>query len=269
MRNLRKQMLATSHALHRMGWVANHDGNVTARLGGGRYLATPTATSKADVTDRDLIEVDDTGKRVAGTARPFSELAIHLAIYAAREDVCAVVHAHPPHATALACSGSALLERPFLAEAVVSIGDSIPTLPFVPPGPEAARQVAEAAARVDAVLCAGNGAFAWGRDLEQAYLRLELVEHLARIATLAEATGGVKPLPGDAVRALLAKRAKAGLGAAADRATGAPAKKRVVACAPAPHAEGVEVASPPRASRTQLAAAIRDELIKVLRESEQ
>ena len=55
MRPLRKQLIAISHALHRMGWVANHDGNATARLAAGRFLATPTATSKADVEDRNLI----------------------------------------------------------------------------------------------------------------------------------------------------------------------------------------------------------------------
>jgi L-fuculose-phosphate aldolase len=270
MRKLRQQIIAISHALHRMGWVANHDGNVTARLAAARFLATPTATSKADVHDRDLIEVDGHGARVAGTARPFSELAIHLAVYNARPDVGAVVHAHPPHATALGCSGSRLLERPFLAEAVVSIGASIPTLPFTASGTETAAAIAAAALDVDAVVCAGNGSFAWGADLEQAYLRLELVEHLARIATLAEATGGVKPLPEAAVSDLLAKRAKAGLGAAADRAAAASTPPRVIACAPAPHAEGVVVASPgERASRDRLAAAIREELLEVLREGEQ
>lgn len=262
MRKLRRQLIAVSHALHQRGWVANHDGNVTARLDGGRrFLATPTATSKIDVDDASLIEVDGRGERVAGTRRPFSELALHLAVYEARADVGAVVHAHPPHATALGCSGSALLERPFIAEAVVSIGDRIPTLPLE----GGAAAIAAAAAEVDAVLVAANGAFAWGADLEQAYLRLELVEHLARIAVLAEATGGVRPLPAEAVRGLLEKRAKAGLGAAADRA--APSgKQRVIACAPAPHAN-VEVAGGD--GRARLASAIREELIKVLRESEQ
>lgn len=266
--NLRRQIVATSRALHQRGWVANHDGNVTARIAADRFVATPTATSKADVGESSLIEVDSSGKRVAGSARAFSELALHLAVYRAREDVGAVVHAHPPYATALACSGSSLLDRAFMAEAVVSLGARVPTLPFVAANADAARAVAAAAAEVDAVLCAHNGAFAWGRDLELAYLRLELVEHLAKIATLAEATGGVRALPASAVDALLEKRAKAGLGAAADRATGHQ-PRAVIACAPAPHADVRVVDSSESASRARLAATIRDELIRVLRESEQ
>jgi len=265
MRTTRQDMIAASHELARRGWVANHDGNISVRLAEGRYLATPTATAKADVSDRNLIEVDATGKRIAGTARPFSEIALHLAAYRARPDVGAVVHAHPPYATALACSGASLLAAPFMPEAVVSIGATIPTLPFAAPGPEATSLIERAAGDVDAVLCANHGVFAWGANLEQARLRLELVEHLARIATLAVATGGVRPLPDDVVAALLAKRAKSGLGAAADKAGG---PKTVIACAPAPHAD-VRVASPADSKRAQLSAAIREELIAVLRESEQ
>ena len=108
-----------ARALHARGWVANHDGNVTERLGPNRILATPTALSKADVTERTVLVVNERGERVRGTSRPFSELRLHLAVYAARDDVAAVVHAHPPHATALACANSPLLERPFIADEVV------------------------------------------------------------------------------------------------------------------------------------------------------
>ncbi len=278
---VRKQIIAAAHAFHHRGWVANHDGNITVRMAANRFAATPTATSKLDVSDKNLIEVDGSGKRISGTARPFSELAIHLAIYRARSDVGAVVHAHSPYASAISCTGSTVLTRPFIAEAVVSIGATIPTIAQQMPGPGLAEAVAEAAAHVDAVLCANHGVFAWGSDLEQARLRLELVEHLAKIATLAMATGGVRPLPNEIIQPLLAKRAKAGLGAAANRALNTTGtgesenltKPRVIACAPAPHAN-VEVI-PPKSSSSEspsneeLVRAIREELMTVLRESEQ
>jgi L-fuculose-phosphate aldolase len=266
-RELRAEMCELARALHARGWVANHDGNLTARLGAKRFLATPTATSKGKVAEGKLIEVDDTGKCIGGTVRPFGEIGMHLAIFSRRDDVGAVVHAHPPYATALACSGSRALEQPFIAEAVVSIGPSIPTVPFCPPGPEAAAALAAVADRVDAALLQNHGVFAWGAHLEQAYLRLELVEHLARIATLAQATGGVRPLPASALPALLAARAKAGLGKAAERAAsdgGAPI--RVAACAPAPHAPDVEVVTPGRSIPPQLSTVIREELLRALRD---
>jgi L-fuculose-phosphate aldolase len=252
---LRQHVIDASRSLHSRGWVANHDGNISTRVGRARFLATPTATSKARVSESNLIEVDDAGKRVAGTAGPFSEMQLHLAVYEKRDDVHAVVHAHPPHATALACAGNNLIERPFIAEAVVSLGATIPLLAFAPPGTEARRAVAGIAADVDAVLLANHGVMTWAADIELALLRMELVEHLARIALLAQAAGGIEPLPDSVFEPLLAARARAGLGKAADRAAKS-SSKRVIACAPAPHAPDVEVIS----------TVIQEELVKALRD---
>jgi L-fuculose-phosphate aldolase len=262
-RGLRSELASVSHELHRRGWVANHDGNLSARLAGDRILATPTATSKRRVDERSLIEVDRAGKVVAGTGKPFGELGLHLAVYAARDDVGAVVHAHPPHATALSVSGSRLLERPFIAEAVVSLGPSIPLVPFAPPGPAARDALAPFAQSHDAVLVANHGVFAWGADLEQAYLRLELVEHLARIAILAQATGGPAYLSDAAIAPLLEARRKAGLGKAAERAT---TQTPVVACAPAPHSEVPTIAPGKPSDRARVAALIREEIVRALRD---
>lgn len=262
----RAALVEISRALHARGWVANHDGNVTLRIDGGGFLATPTATSKAKVNERGLLELDRHGKQVAGPGTPFSELGLHLAVLERRPDVNAVIHAHPPHATALAAAGSPLLERPFLAEAVVSLGPGVPTVPFAAPGKPAADALARLVEEHDAVLLASHGAMAWGKDLEQAYLRLELVEHISRIAILAVPVGGVRSLPDDALPALLAARARAGLGRAADRAelrAGGP----VVACAPAPHS-GVATIPPggarPTSTPASLADLVREELTRAL-----
>jgi len=260
-RELRQQVIDISHALHDRGWVANHDGNITVRLASDRFLATPTATSKRAVDAKNLIEVDGQGKRVSGTARPFSELNLHFAVYSGRDDINAVVHAHPPHATALACSGSRVLERPFIAEAVVSIGATVPLVPFAVPGPAAREALASVVGDVDAALMENHGVIAWGADLEQAYLRLELVEHLARIATIAQPGGGVQPLPEAAVTALLQKRAKSGLGKAAEKAAGG---KAVIACAPAPHSSVRTVALTKPSS--ELSKVVREEIVRALRE---
>jgi hypothetical protein len=85
---------------------------------------------------------------------------------------------------------------------------------------------------------------------------MELVEHLARIAILAQPLGGVRPLPEAALGPLLESRAKAGLGAAAS------APPRVVACAPAPHAN-VEVV-PPGGDRSDVSRIIGEEIARAL-----
>ena len=102
------------------------------------------------------------------------------------------------------------IERPFIAEAVVSLGPRIPKLPYAQPGDAARAALAPWCELVDAVLLGNHGAIAWGTDPEQALLRLELVEHLARIAIAAQPLGGVDPLPESAIAPLLAEAIKRG-----------------------------------------------------------
>lgn len=209
---LRAELVATSRRLHHMGWVANHDGNLSVRLTGDRLLITPTAVSKLDVDEASLLVVDLEGRVLEGRRKPFSELELHLAAYRVRPEVEVVLHAHPPHATAFGLVGQAL-EPVAMPELVVSLGDRIPTLPrAMPRTPEAVKAVEAAAAEVDAMLLGGNGALTLGADLSQALLRMELVEHYARILTVARGLGPVAPLPPADVAKLLEARKKAGLG---------------------------------------------------------
>lgn len=209
---LRAELVATSRRLHQMGWVANHDGNISVRLNGKRLLITPTAYSKLDVDDASLIIVDLDGKVLEGRKKPFSELELHLAAYRARPEVEVVLHAHPPHATAFGLTGVELAPIA-MPEIVVSLGDRIPTVPrAMPKTPAAVKGVEAAAAQVDAMLLAGNGALTLGADFNQALLRMELVEHYAKILSTARALGTVQPLDAADVTRLLEARAKAGLG---------------------------------------------------------
>lgn len=280
MKPLRLQVAEVARMLHARGWTANHDGNVTAR-DGARFLATPTATSKRLIGDRDLIEVDAKGQ-VQGHGKAFGELGLHLAVYERRPDVGCVVHAHPPNATAIASSRANPIERPFLAEAVVSLGPRIPKTPYAQPGDAARAALAPWCELVDAVLLGNHGVLAWGADPEQAFLRLELVEHLATIALAAAPLGGVEPLSDAAITPLLAARAKANLGRAGDRAVATAAQllasaaspRPVVACAPAPHSSVATIAITgepihPIGSRapTDLATLVREEIVRALRSS--
>jgi L-fuculose-phosphate aldolase len=266
---LKTQVAEIARLLHTRGWVANHDGNITAR-DGTRYIATPTATSKRLVTDHNLIELDAKGQ-VVGQGKVFGEIGLHLAVYERRPDVGAVIHAHPPHATAISASRDNPIERPFIAEALVSLGPKIPKVAYAQPGDAARAALAPWCELVDAVILGNHGVIAWGYDVEAALLRLELVEHLARIAIAAAPLGGVQPLPDAAIQPLLAARAKANIGRAADRAvetaaqllgTSAPTPAAVVACAPAPHANVTVI--PPGGNR-DLASIVREEIVQALR----
>jgi L-fuculose-phosphate aldolase len=265
---LRAQIAEVARHLHDRGWVANHDGNVTAR-DGAQFAATPTATSKRLVGDRGLITVDAKGA-VVGAGKVFGEIGLHLVVYERRPDVHCVVHAHPPYATAIASSRGNPIDRPFIAEALVSLGPKIPKIPYAQPGDAAKQALAPWCELVDAALLGNHGVIAWGADPEQALLRLELVEHLARIAIEAVPLGGVEALPPQAIAPLLAARAKAGIGRAADRAVetadrlmNATTQQTVVACAPAPHANVATMS--PDGVKHDLAAVVREEIVRALR----
>jgi L-fuculose-phosphate aldolase len=202
---LRAEMVAASHALHANGWVANHDGNLTHRLGEGRYLATPTAVSKGAVVPEMLIVVDEAGQVVEGTRKGFSEFKLHAAAYRARPDVDCAIHAHPPTATGFAVAGVELGE-PFLAEPVVSIGPRIPLVPFGMPGDSALdTALATALESADVLLLANHGVLVVGPDFETCMLRMELLEHICKIALVARQLGGAVALPPGLVEGLAKK----------------------------------------------------------------
>jgi L-fuculose-phosphate aldolase len=202
---LRTELGQTSRALHQRGWVANHDGNISARLSPDRLLCTPTAMSKGDITAAMLLVLDDKGEKVMGSRRPFSELHLHLAAFSARPDIGVVVHAHPPTATGFAVSHTPV-DPTIMAEPIVSLGPTIPLVPFFPPkSKDLDRALASALQQADVVLLANHGVLAVGGSCEQALLRMELVEHLAKITLAARSLGGPKKLSSDVVRSLAAK----------------------------------------------------------------
>lgn len=206
--DLRRQIAEIGRRLWLRGYVAANDGNLSARLDSGDVLVTPAAVSKGFL-DPALLVVVSTDGSVAGTGRPTSELGMHLAIYGIRPDVRAVVHAHPPAATAFAVSGEAFDGR-FLPEVVVSVGD-VPTAPYaLPSTPEVARSIEPLIRTSNALLLENHGVVTVGRDLDEAYFRMETVEHAASIAIRARSLGGPRMLSDEEIARLGALAADPG-----------------------------------------------------------
>lgn len=208
---LSKEVSAYSLQLHAREWVANHDGNVSARTGQEGFLITPTAVSKRRCPPESIVRCDPQGRAI-GRGRPPSEVALHVGVYGARDDVQAVLHAHPPYASAFA-----LARRPLppvaMPEVLVSLGEHIPMMPVVlPKDPSAAEHAAQIVVCADVALMAGNGALAVGPDLETAFLRLEVLEHYCRILAIMEGGVGQPAALSSAQREhLIGLRKKAGL----------------------------------------------------------
>jgi L-fuculose-phosphate aldolase len=168
-------------------------------------LITPAGLSKVDVQTEDLVEVRWDDARTRAAARASTEQAMHVRVYRTREDVGAVVHAHPPIATAFAVTGVAIPTE-VLPEMIYQLGN-IAYVPFVVPGSEAlADAMAPFIADHDVFLFSNHGATTVGATLSVAHQRMESLEHGARIVWAARGLGNLRPLPTDAVATLLAAR---------------------------------------------------------------
>lgn len=203
----RRQVVTVCRRLYERGLIAGPDGNVSVRLDSGLVLVTPAGMSKVDVCDEDLVEVTLDGELASGNGPPSSELAVHLRIYRRRADVRAVVHAHPPHATAFAMVGEGI--GPLLPELVWQVG-WVPLVPYAMPGTVAlAERFDPFLDRHDAFLMANHGAVTVGRTLRDAHQRMESLEHAATILLAARQLGEVQPLAAADVAALMEARRKA------------------------------------------------------------
>jgi L-fuculose-phosphate aldolase len=218
---LRRKIVEIGRLAFDKGWVAANDGNISVRLDDERILATPTGVSKGMMSPEDLIVVDYQGNKILGRLQGTSEIAMHIAIYKGRPDIHAVVHVHPPVATGFASAGIPL-NKAVLPEVVIGLG-CIPTAAYGLPGtPALTESLIPLIPHYDAILLANHGAVAYGKDLLQAYFRMETVEHFARINFVAEMLGGAKVLPKLEVDKLFTSRTRYGVASRATPAPGCP-----------------------------------------------
>ncbi|MFA6584493.1 MAG: class II aldolase/adducin family protein [Elusimicrobiaceae bacterium] len=185
---LRQQIIEAGRRLYLRGFVAANDGNISARLGNGLILTTPTGISKGFMREEDLAVTDSDGNMISGPAKPSSEIKMHLLIYRTRPDINAVVHAHPPHATGFAAAGRHLND-PIIAEPVVTLGD-IPLAPYGTPGTtELTESLEPFILKNDAVLMANHGAVTYAASVEKALFMMESLEHYAAITLVTDIIG--------------------------------------------------------------------------------
>ena len=197
---LRQKIVEAGKRLHARFFVASNDGNISARLSEDRFLITPTSVNKGDLAPADLLLVDAQGAVLSGTRKPTSEMKMHLAIYRARQNICAVVHTHAVHASIVAVTGGEI--PPLLDDQVAFLGGEIKVADYALPGsPELAANAVAALGPRNAALLANHGALAVGRDLSEAFDNCELLEKTARIYALARMIGDVRPLPPHAIEA--------------------------------------------------------------------
>jgi len=208
---LRTALCRVGALCYQKGYIVGADGNLSAKLPDGTLLVTPAGAMKGFLEPHHLAHVDLDGRVLDGGPRPSTEIAIHLVSYRERADVQAVVHTHPPHAVALSIAGVDM-QLPVIPEVIVTIGGT-PTTPYATPGthelPESIRAVVRCS---DTLIMQNHGAVTLGANLLDAFKKLDMVEHTARILWLVHALkGAVEPLPAEAVAKLLATRRALGI----------------------------------------------------------
>lgn len=197
--DLARSLVECCKKLAAAGLIAGQDGNVTVRSGKGRLMVTPSGLLKADITTDDIVEVDLAGGKLRGHRKPTSELDMHLRVFRLRQDVNAIVHAHPPTATGFGVAGEAF-EACILPETIFQVG-WVPLVPYGAPGTaQLGDRIEPYIPRHDALLLANHGAITFGRDLEEALIRMESLEHTAKILFTARQLGKVTPLTAEDVK---------------------------------------------------------------------
>jgi L-fuculose-phosphate aldolase len=217
-RAARDALAAAAWRLHADGLLTGTSGNLSVRLLDKRMAITPAAMPYDEIEGDDIVVVGDAGIAAMADRRPSSEYRLHLAIYAVRRDVGAIVHTHSPFATVFAVAREPIpavhyVIAPLLAEK----GDRIRVAPYATFGTQELAETACAALGDDnAILLASHGAVAIAADLPTAIDRARTIEELAALAWRARALGGASALdPAELGRVREQLRIRAGEGSRA------------------------------------------------------
>jgi L-fuculose-phosphate aldolase len=207
---LKEQMCDVGRRIWTKGFCAGNEGNHSYRLSADRVLCTPSLISKGNLKPDDMCVVDMDGKQVSGKRKRTSEILLHLTIYKEKEDAKAVIHSHPPHATAFAVAG---IDLPTCIhpEAEVFLGP-VKMAKYVTPGDtRLGESIKPFIKESNTILLGNHGVVCYGPDLEDAYYKLEIVDAYSRILILVKQLGSVRPLDGPEMKELLDLKKKFGM----------------------------------------------------------
>ncbi len=187
---IKEEICEIGRRVYNRGFAAANDGNISVRLNDREVMCSPTMVSKGFMKPEDICKVDYDGKQLAGTRKRSSEILLHLAIYRQRPDVQAVVHCHPPHATAFAVAGVPIPQC-ILPEVEVFLGE-VPTAVYETPGTQKfADTLLPHLKASNTIILANHGTVTFGPTLEKAYWNSEIIDAYCKILILARQLGNV------------------------------------------------------------------------------
>src|SRR5580698_5848279 len=190
-RKLKEEICEIGRRVYNKGFAAANDGNISIRVGENEVLCSPTMICKGFMTPDDICAVDMEGAQIAGKRKRTSEVLLHLAIMKNRSDVKAVVHCHPPHATAFAVAREPIPQC-ILPEIEVFMGE-VPIAPYETPGGHAFANTVVPFLNngSNTIILTNHGTVTFGKTLEEAYWKTEILDAYCRILLLSKQLGKV------------------------------------------------------------------------------
>ncbi|HEY8500032.1 MAG TPA: class II aldolase/adducin family protein [Clostridia bacterium] len=199
-----QDILEIAKLMYEKGMVNAYEGNLSVKTRSG-ILITPSQICKGFLREDMLVETDMRGNVIKGDRKPSSEILLHLEAYSIRSDIGAVVHAHTPYATAFAVANRTIVTKAY-PEMIVLYGE-IPVVKYgTPSTPDICADLKNHLSNHDVILLANHGIAAVGKDLYDAYFKLESVESIAKVLLLAQVLGGDHDLPEEEVSKLRSMR---------------------------------------------------------------
>ncbi len=190
---IKEEICEIGSRIYQKGYVAANDGNISVKVNDNEFYCTPTGVSKGYMTPDMIIKVDAQGNKLEGELNPSSEIKMHMRVYRERPDVNAVVHAHPPTATAFAVCNIPLDDF-ILPEAILTVG-TVPVCKYgTPSTPEVPDSLMPYIQDHDAFLLQNHGALSVGFNLTKAFFIMDEVEYYAKICLMARQIGGMQEL---------------------------------------------------------------------------
>lgn len=180
-------------------------GNLSARCG-DMVVITSSGVANGYLTENDFAVVDFDGNAIEGE-KPSSERMLHIEFYKKRPEMNYVMHVHSPYLTAFASAGIALDDK--ISPEIIYCFEKIPLAEYSIPGSkELVEKTSKYFENYDVVLMANHGVIIAGKDIKDAFYKLDLCENYAKTIICAKLLGGAKILPEEEVEKIYLLRQK-------------------------------------------------------------
>jgi L-fuculose-phosphate aldolase len=197
-----EKVVSICHKIYEKGYVSAHDGNVSVITDNNTVLFTRSGICKGEITSDDILEFDMSGSLLKGEGRITTEFKLHLFAYSRRPDVAAVVHCHPVYATAFGLIGEGLNEH-YFPEVILTLG-KVPLCKYGTPSTNYLPLSLEPYIEHSwAYLLQNHGALTLGKNLDDAYYKMEKLEHTAETIFKARQLGTPNALSSNDINELL------------------------------------------------------------------